>query len=185
MKNNKILLILAHPAKNSLCETLTDRYFAKAKEDRVEVRYVKLKDLKFDLSLHEGYYGEQSLEKDLKKVVDDISWCNHIVIVFPTWWGTYPALLKGFIDRVFIPGFAYKFHKGKLFQEKLLKGKSGHLVTTMNAPAIYYDLFYFGCGIKSLKTAVFNFCGISPVKVTKIDNVRLLKKEDIEKLSIY
>jgi putative NADPH-quinone reductase len=183
--NIKTLLILAHPAKNSLCEILADKYLAKTKEEGREIRYVKLKNLQFDLNLHEGYSGEQPLEQDLENVKADILWCNHLVIIFPTWWGTYPALLKGFIDRIFLPGFAYKYHKGKLFQEKLLKGKSGHLITTMNAPSIYYDLFYFGAGIRSLKTAVFDFCGIYPVRVTKIDNVRKLKTEDIEKINIY
>lgn len=181
----KILVILGHPAKKSLCEFIAEEYIKKAKKENNEIKYLKIKDLNFDPILHEGYSGEQLMEEDLKKAQQDIVWADHLVIIYPTWWGTYPALLKGFIDRIFLPGFAYKFHKGKMFQEKLLKGKSAHIITTLNSPSIYYDFVYFASGTKSLKTALLDFCGINPIKVTKIDNVRLRKEiKSIDELNI-
>lgn len=184
MKKN-ILIILAHPAKKSLCESIANEYYQKLLNEKNTVKLIKLKDLKFDLNLYEGYSEEQLLEKDLQKIQKDILWANHLVFVFPTWWGTYPALLKGFVDRVFLPGFAYKFHKGSIFQEKLLKGKSAHLITTMNSPSWFYNFYYFASGVRSLKTAVLEFCGVSPVKVTIIDNARKLKPEDFKKIKIF
>ena len=105
MKKN-ILIILAHPAKKSLCESIANEYYQKLWNEKNTVKLIKLKDLKFDLNLYEGYSEEQLLEKDLQKIQKDILWANHLIFVFPTWWGTYPALLKGFVDRVFLPGFA-------------------------------------------------------------------------------
>ena len=134
----KILVILAHPNLDSFCGSLFEQYVQGAEAGGYEVKSVALHDLSFDPILHKGYKEDQVLEEDLQQMQQNIRWAEHLVFIFPTWWSSFPALLKGFIDRVFLPGFSYKFHKGKIFPDKLLKGRTGRLIITMDAPEFIY-----------------------------------------------
>lgn len=165
-KNRKILIINANPSPDSFCLELAKRYYNGAMKAGTDVELINLIDLKFDLILRDGYRGKQILENDLIEVQNKIQNANHLVFIFPNWWGTYSALLKGFIDRVFIPDFAFNYIKGSLLWEKLLKGKTARLIITMDTPTWYYLLFYKKPGINSFKKSILNFCGINPVKTT-------------------
>lgn len=88
--------------------------------------------------LHDGYNQVQLLEPDLVQAQADITWAEHLAFVYPIWWGGIPALMKGFFDRIFLPGFAFKYREGKAFPDKLLKGKTAHLLVTMDTPPWYY-----------------------------------------------
>jgi NAD(P)H dehydrogenase (quinone) len=162
----KILIINGHPDKESFCAALAERYKMGASAAGASCKLINLIDLDFNPILTHGYRKTAVLELDLMKVQQDIVSANHLVFVYPTWWGTYPALLKGFFDRVFLPGFAFKYHKNDPFWDKLLKGKTARLVTTMDAPAWYYFLMYRSPGHNSMKRAILEFCGIKPVKIT-------------------
>jgi hypothetical protein len=83
------------------------------------VRELRLGQLDFDPSLHEGYRQVQPLEADLLAAQEAILWAEHLVFAYPIWWGGAPALLKGFVDRAFLPGFAFKYRPGKAFPEQL------------------------------------------------------------------
>ncbi len=101
-----------------------------------------------------------------------IQWASHLVFVYPTWWGTMPAMLKGFIDRVFLPGFAFQYRKDSMWWDKLLKGKSARIIVTMDTPPWYYLLFYGRPGHNAIKKSVLEFCGIKPVKISSIGPVK-------------
>jgi len=92
--------------------------------------------------------------------------------VYPIWWGTYPALLKAFIDRVFLPGFAFKYKPDSMFWDKLLKGKTARLIVTMDAPKWYYALVYRSAGHIALKKATLEFCGVKPVTTSTFGSVK-------------
>ena len=81
------------------------------------------------------------------------------------------------IDRLFLPGKSFKYRKDSVFWDKLLKGKTGHIITTMDEPWWYYWLVYRSPGIKQLKRSVLYFCGIKPVKVTTIGIVKTANEE--------
>lgn len=83
-----------------------------------------------------------------------------------------PALLKGFIDRVFLPGFAFKYHDEGPWWDKLLEGRSARIISTMDAPKIYFWLAYRGAGHNAMKRATLQFCGIKPVSITTFDRVK-------------
>ena len=136
MKKN-ILVILGHPDSNSFCGSLSETYINSAKASGSEVREIKLGELSFDPVLWNGYNEIQELEPDLIKAQELIQWSNHIVFVYPNWWGGMPALMKGFIDRTFLPGFAFKYRGGNL-PDKLLSGRTAHLMVTMDTPPWYY-----------------------------------------------
>ncbi len=168
----KILIINGHPDKESLCFTLANAYKKGAISTEAECKLVNLVDLKFDLSLHYGYKQRTELEPDLLQIQQDILEANHLVFVYPTWWGTYPALLKGFIDRVFLPKFAFKYRENSLLWDKLLKGRTARLIVTMDTPKWYYSLVYKNPGHNSMKKGILAFCGINPVKITSFGPVK-------------
>lgn len=168
----RILIIQGHPAKQSLCEALAKEYEKGAQESRHTVRMLTIRDLNFDPILHEGYKVIQPLEADLILAQSEIKSADHIVIIFPTWWGGMPALLKGFIDRVLLPGFAFKYRQGSPWWDGLLTGKSAHVITTMDTPPWYFRIFYRDAGINQIRRMILQYCGIGPVEVTRIGRVK-------------
>ncbi|MEZ5307143.1 MAG: NAD(P)H-dependent oxidoreductase [Pyrinomonadaceae bacterium] len=172
MPDKKILLILGHPDGDSFCGALADAYQSAANDAGHELRRIDLGKLNFDPILYKGYKEIQELEPDLVKAQEDIIWSDHLVFVYPTWWATIPALLKGFIDRVFLPGFAFKYHENDPWWDKLLAGRSARLITTMDAPLIYFRLAYFSPGTNAMKRATLKFSGIKPVGVTAFGQVK-------------
>jgi putative NADPH-quinone reductase len=168
----RTLLILGHPDTNSLCGALADAYQKGAVEGGGELRRINLGELSFDPILHKGYHEIQELEPALKKAQDDILWAEHLVLVYPVWWGLYPALLKGFLDRTLLPGFAFKYKENSPWWNKLLKGRSARLITTMDAPYLYQWFMYGDSAHKAIKKATLEFCGIKPVKITSFSQVK-------------
>ncbi|GAB5339888.1 MULTISPECIES: NAD(P)H-dependent oxidoreductase [Pseudomonas] len=162
--HQRILVILGHPSTTSLCSALAEAYIHSAKVAGHQVRVLSLGDLTFDPVLHHGYTQIQALEPDLLSAQSDILWATHLAFVFPIWWGGIPAVLKGFIDRIFLPGFAFKYREGKLFPDKLLLGRTAHLLVTLDTPPWYYRWFYRMPGIHQLRSATLAFCGIRPTK---------------------
>ena len=169
----KILIINGHPDKESFCFALAESYKKGADSTGANCKLIDLADLDFTLNLSHGYKQITELEPDLLKIQVDILDANHIVFVYPTWWGTYPALLKGFIDRVFLPGFAFKYRDNSIFWDKLLKGKTARLIVTMDTPKWYNFLVYKNAGHNSMKKAVLKFCGVKPVKITSFAPIKL------------
>lgn len=163
----KIVLILGHPNRESYGAALAEAYAKGATATGFEVKILKLTDLNFEPNLSHGYKPLPPLEPDLKRAQDLILWADHMVWVYPLWWGSVPALLKGFVDRLFIPGFAFdEDDKGK--RRKLLKGKSAHLIVTMGMPPWFYTLIYAQPSHMAMKWITFFFSGIWPVKITSI-----------------
>ncbi len=118
-----------------------------------------------------------NLEPDLLNAWETIQWADHLVWIHPVWWGGLPALMKGFIDRLFSPGLAYKYRENSLWWDKLLKGKTAHIITTIDQPGWYYRLVYGRPSVNQLKKSILEFCGIKPVKVTYLGIVRTSTEE--------
>lgn len=163
--SKRILVILGHPSGDSFCSALAQAYAAAAREDGHEVRELRLGELDFDPVLHHGYRQVQPLEPPLLSAQEDISWAQHLVLAYPIWWGGAPALLKGFLDRTLLPGFAFKYRPGKAFPAQLLRGRTAQLLVTMDTPPWYYRWFYHRPGIHQMRKTTLAFCGIKPVKV--------------------
>lgn len=168
----KILVVLGHPDKNSFCNSLANSYIDSARESGTEVRVLQLGELRFDPILWNGYNKIQELEPDLVKAQEHIIWSNHIVFVYPNWWGTMPALMKGFFDRVFLPGFAFKYREGSQLWDKLLSGRTAHLMVTMDTPPWYYRWIYHRPGHNEIRRTILGFCGINVVKISEFAPVK-------------
>lgn len=168
----KVLVILGHPSSDSFNNALAEKYAEGARASGKDVRLLKLGELKFDPIMRFGFKQTQALEPDLLEAQESIKWADHLVFVFPTWWGTLPALLKGFIDRTLTPGYAFKYRPNSPWWDKFLTGRSARIITTMDSPAIYNWLMYRSANIRGLKVATLEFCGVRPIKVTTFDRLR-------------
>ena len=177
----KILVINGHPNVDALGSEFARTYAKFALEAGFDVKITHLADLKFDPILHKGYLKIQELEPDLVQAQKDILWAEHIVISFPMWWSSVPALLKGFLDRVLLPGFAFKYHKNDPFWDRLLKGRTGRIIFTTDAPWFYNWLVNRDPAIRMMKTGTMEFCGIKPVAVTQFDSLKNRQPKQIEK----
>jgi len=168
----KILVILGHPRKDSLCGALAAAYAGTARAAGAEVRELALADLAFDPVLHLGYRGEQAPEADLAAAQESILWADHLAFVYPTWWGGLPALLKGFIDRAFQPGFAFKYRPDSPWWDRLLAGRSARLLVTMDTPPWYYRWVYRMPGHNQMRRTILEYCGIRPVRISQFGRVK-------------
>src|SRR6195952_4476500 len=165
-KKWRFLLLVAHPRGASLCSALADAFAEGARCAGVDLRRCDLAALRFELNVTTTSPSEQFREDDIQSAMQAIIWANHLVIVFPTWWGTMPALLKGFLDRVMMPGFAFAERADGEGWETLLAGRSAHLLTTMDTPPWVYRWIYRAPGLNGLAKATLGFCGIAPVRRT-------------------
>lgn len=167
-----ILLIVGHPDPESYCAALAGRYATGAAKSGAEIRVLELGRLDYEPVLKFGYRQRMDLEDDLIRAQEWVRRAEHLVFVYPTWWGTMPALLKGFFDRVFLPGFAYRYRERGMLWDKLLKGKTARLIVTMDTPPLINRWVYGHAGHKVMKRNILQFCGIRPVRVTEIGPVR-------------
>lgn len=178
MKTN-ILLILGHPSQNSFCNALLNAYKKGVERTGAICKTIYISELDFDVNLADGYKTGKivPLEKDLIQAQELISWADHIVLSYPNWWGFMPAVTKGFIDRIFMPDFAFKHHSGKIFPEKLLKGKSLRLLITMDTPKWWFYLIYRASQYQILKDIVFGYVGFDPIKFSTFGFMRKSTEE--------
>jgi putative NADPH-quinone reductase/1,4-dihydroxy-2-naphthoate octaprenyltransferase len=165
----RVLVILGHPRRESLCGAIADAYAAGAREAGTSVEMLHLGDLNFDINYPLGR-EDAAEEPDLERARTLFTWADHLVFVFPNWWGTMPALLKGFVDRIFKPGYAFRMHADGRW-DRLLEGKSAHLINTMDTPGWVYRWIYASPGLKAMKMATLQFCGVRPVRVTSFGTV--------------
>ena len=168
----RILVILGQPQRQSFGAALAQAYAEGARASGAEVRELFLGDLKFDPAGAMNHSSPPALETDLVMAQETIKWAEHLVFVYPIWWGTIPALLKGFIERVFLPGFAVNFRDNSALWDKLLTGRSAHLIVTLNTPSWVYRWVYCRPGHNTMKKTILEFCGIKPVRITEVGPMR-------------
>ncbi len=169
----RICMVHCHPGKASFNNALADAYEQAAKMAGHELTRFNLYDMQFDPILRLSDEGQpQPLEPDLIALRDCINWSNHLVLVFPLWWFSLPALFKGALDRVLAPGWAFMF-RGPFIWDKLLKGRSARIIYTMDSPPAISGLLIGNPIEESLKRGTLSFVGFDPVELTAIGPVKL------------
>lgn len=177
----KIALINGHPNNESFNFALAEAYKKGAENSGAEIKEIIIRDLDFNPNLQFGYQKRTNQEPDLIKAWEIIQWADHLMWIHPVWWGGLPAITKGFIDRLFLPGLAFKYRENSVWWDKLLTGKTAHIITTLDQPSWYYRIFYGRPSINQLKRSTLEFCGIKPVKVTYIGIIKNSKEEQRKK----
>ncbi|MDR0224364.1 MAG: NAD(P)H-dependent oxidoreductase [Myroides odoratus] len=155
-----LLVINGHPNPTSLNATLAQTYIATAQALGVTVRYLAIGELHFNPNLQYGYAKRMELEPDLLRALDDIYWSTHQVWIHPMWWVGMPAIMKGFFDRLFLPGLVFKHHTST-HTEGLLQGKTARIIVTMGdlSPEIHQSV-YHASGSIPLKEGILAYCGV-------------------------
>ncbi|MNE63702.1 FMN-dependent NADH-azoreductase 1 [compost metagenome] len=181
-----LLIIYTHPNHQSLSYAFLQEVIRGSKENP-NIKEVQVLDL-----YEEGFnpvlvFNEHNRRRDMHidpdsaKYRDQILWADKIAFVYPIWWGRPPAMLMGYIDRMFSSGFAYK-DTGKLLPEGLLKGKSVVCISSMKGPT-HYPLLWLNNAHKVLmRKALFNYVGIKRVKFFEFGNMESPKGRHKEKL---
>ncbi|MEO1437842.1 MAG: NAD(P)H-dependent oxidoreductase, partial [Bacteroidota bacterium] len=169
-----------HPDPESYCQAISNAYRTGAQQTKLSVTLLNLHELQFNPILQFGYRKRTTLEPDLKKSWELIQVADHIVWVFPLWWGDRPALLKGFIDRLFLPGFAFRYREDSPFSDKLLKGKTARIIMTMDMPNWYFALRYGRPGLKAMRGVTLRYTGFK-VKTTIFGQIRYRKPEQLKR----
>jgi len=177
----KILIINGHPNSSSFNFGIADSYHKGAIASGAQVETITIAELKFNPNLQFGYQKRTELEPDLLESWEKIKRADHLVWVHPVWFGGLPAITKGFIDRLFLPGMAFRYRENSLWWDKLLKGKTAHIITTLDQPSWYYKLFYGNPSVNQLKKTTLEFCGVKPVKVSYIGIIKTADNSKREK----
>ena len=179
MKN--IVIINGHPNKESFSEALSEAYKRGAVNAGATAEEIRIRDLKFNPNLQFGYQKRTELEPDLLEAWDKIRHADHMVWIHPVWWGGLPAITKGFIDRLFLPGLTFQYRENSVWWDKLLTGKTAHIITTLDQPGWYYRLMFGQPSVNQLKKSTLQFCGVKPVKTTFFGPVKRSGKTTREK----
>ena len=168
----KVFVWVGHPREHSLSHGMAAAYTRGAESQGAEVRRMNLHDMQFDPDLTYGYQQRKDHEPCLTEWRENLLWCNHTCWAYPQWWGGMPAKMKGVLDRSFLPGFAMNYHEDDPWWDKLLKGRSGDIIMTSDAPAWFDQILYDRPAVKQAKRLVMEFSGIKPVRVLQVGTVK-------------
>lgn len=177
MTKKKILILNGHPDKESFNYGISESYKISALNSGADVKEIKIRKLEFNPNLQFGYRKRTELEPDLVKAQEQIKWADHLVWVYPVWWGSVPAIMKGFIDRVFLPGFAFEKKENSVWWNKYLSGKTARLICTLDQPSWYYRWIYGRPSHNAMKKLTMQFVGVKKVRTTTIGPIRLSKDD--------
>jgi putative NADPH-quinone reductase len=161
----RIAIIDGHPDSGEvrLCHALAETYAEGAEAAGRAVKRIDVAALDFPLLRSQAKFEKGAPVADIAAAQEAITWADHIVIVYPLWLGTMPALLKGFLEQVLRPGFAFDDRKG-MMPAKRLRGRSARIVVTMGMPAFAYRWFFGAHSLKSLERNILKLVGIGPIQ---------------------
>ncbi|WAA65768.1 NAD(P)H-dependent oxidoreductase [Microbacterium oxydans] len=160
------LVIDGHPDALSLTAAIARRYA----DGHGDARVLALRDLDFDPNLRFGYRARTTLEPDLVEAKRALHEADRIVIATPLWWGSVPALLKGFFDRALLPQQEYRYTKLGLV-EGLLPARHGRLLLLADTP--WYFVPFTGLPAQThVARGTMRFCGIRSVRTHRMLGVK-------------
>ena len=168
-----VLIIYTHPNPNSLNHAILEQVEQGLKDGNHSYKVIDLYADNFNPVI---VYNEQKKRRDLENDEETalyrelINQADHLIFIYPIWWYALPAMLKGFIDRVFASGFAYT-SAGKI-PKGLFTNKSAWVIYTIDSPAFFVKLFRKNIEWKVMKEAILKYCGIKKIKKTMIAGVK-------------
>ena len=142
--SHQIYILVGHSYLEGFTAELADAYESAARAAGHVIRRQNIGDLRFDPVLHKGYSEIQPLEPDLVTVQENIRWADHVVILYPNWWVSMPAILKGLFDRIWLPGFAFHFDKGTGDIVELFTGKTARVIVVDGAHSPFMTRLKYG-----------------------------------------
>ena len=175
----KIVVIQGHPdpAGNRFCHAIGQAYIEGAQGGGHEIDLIQIARLDFPLLATQDDWqnGQDGTPAGLRDAQSACIEADHIVVIYPLWLGTMPALLKGFLEQTFRPGVALSY--GEEFPTPLFKGKSARVIITMGMPALVYRWYFFAHSLKSLERNILKFVGMYPVRSSVFGSVDSVSNE--------
>ena len=177
----RILVIIGTPIVGSLNHALAASYAAAATSTGAEVRIIDLArnpvpdtpTTRSELRMPRPDHPDDApIPPEVAAYLEDVTWADHLVFFYPQWWGTYPAALKSFIDRVFLSGFAFRYRPTGRLWDRMLAGRTARVVMTMDSPRLWNRLVWRNASETSLTRATLWYCGVRTVGVTRFGEVR-------------
>jgi putative NADPH-quinone reductase len=171
-----IVIIQGHPdgAGGHYCHALADAYAKGAAEGGHPVRRIEVAKVDFQLLRSQAEWMKGAAPPDILAAQADIAWAEHFAIVYPLWLGGQPALLKGFLEQAFRPGFAFEYTQTGTGWTKKLTGRSSRIIVTMGMPALIYRWYFNALTLRSLEQNILDFVGIGPNRHTIIGSVEAM-----------
>ena len=168
--SRRIVIIQGHPdpAGDRFGHALADAYAAGAEAAGHAVDRIDVARLEFPLVRTKQDWLKGEPPAVIADAQQRVAAADHLVIVFPLWLGTMPALLKGFLEQVLRQSFAFQAGGG---WKPALRGRSARVVITMGMPALAYRWFFGAHSLKTLRRNILQFCGIRPVHATLVGGV--------------
>lgn len=169
----RILILQGHPdaSQTHFNHALADAYCRGAEDHGHDVRRIDVAKLDFPLLRSPEQWMHGPVPPGLVEAQHAIGWAQHLVIFFPLWLGGVPALLKGFLEQVARPGFAFHPEGKNPLANKGLTGRSARVVVTMGMPALIYRFYFRAHSLKSLERNILGFVGIAPIHETLIGRI--------------
>ncbi len=166
-----ICIIDGHPHRNKshLCHALAEAYKTGAKGAGHKVKTLCLAEMDINF-LRDPADFEKPPSADILKAQKAVSAASHVVVIYPLWMGTMPALVKAFFEQLSRNDFAVKASDGG-WPRQMMKGKSARVIVTMGMPAAAYKLFFGGHGVKGFERNILGMAGFKPVRETLIGGV--------------
>jgi putative NADPH-quinone reductase len=179
----RILIIDGHPdpASERFVHIMAAAYGEGAESGRHEVMTLRVADLGFPLLRTQADYEKAEPSQAIRQCQSMLDWASHVVILYPLWLGSMPALLKGLLEQVLRPGFAFSTRQQGRWPVKFQSGKSARIVVTMGMPAWLYRWYFRAHSVRSLQRNILHFVGLRRVRVTLIGSIANLSSEARQK----
>jgi putative NADPH-quinone reductase len=173
-----ILIIDGHPdpAAQRLVHALADAYRQGAEEARHDVRVVRVADLTFPVLRSQAEYEKDEPVEEVRQAQHLMDWATHVVIFYPLWLGSMPAMLKALFEQMLRPGFAFSTTTLGKGPAKYLSGKSARIVVTMGMPAFIYRWYFRAHSLRSLQRNILKFVGFRRVRATIVGRAGSLNR---------
>lgn len=172
-KAKNILILDGHPdaANERFIHALAAAYRAGAEQGGHAVQVMRIADLEFPLLRSQAEYEKGHVVEAVRHCQDALEWAAHVVILYPLWLGSMPALLKALLEQVLRPGVAFSARKLGRSPVEFMSYKSARIIVTMGMPAFVYRWYYRAHGLRSLERNVLRFVGFRRVRNTLIGSV--------------
>jgi NAD(P)H dehydrogenase (quinone) len=177
-----VLIILGHPNTGSFNHAIADSCRTQLINNGHNVIFHDLYNENFNPVLETAV---QSNDKYIAQYADELANADGIIIIHPNWWGQPPAIIKGWLDRVFIPEIAYTFSKdeyGNLLPKGLLKAQHALVFNTSNTSSELEEKIFMDPLETIWRNRVFKFCGITNFKRT---NFQVVKDSDSSQRKLW
>lgn len=168
-----IAIIQGHPDTSSqrLTRGLATAYAQGARAAGHTVRIIDVAVIEFPLLHSQQMFDADTAPQSIREAQETIRWAQHLAIFYPLWLGTMPALLHAFFEQTFRPGFAAQPGEPGQHWEKLLTGRSAHLVITMSMAAPARRCFFRGSTTRAPERTILDYAGIRPIRETRFGQV--------------